>query len=402
MDDKKLIQITLVIETPWYVKEIELNTSKKRMDIYLDFTKGTKFPCSICNELCEIHDTKERTWRHLDFFNYESYLHARVPRTKCKEHGVKIVDLPWTRSNTGFTLFFEALVVTMSNVMPVSSVAEIVNINEESVWRILAHYVNKALENVDLSDVDTIGVDEISVKKGHQYVTLFYDFKEARVIHIEAGKGKNVFKGFKEMISKKMETEQIKHISMDMSPSFKSGAKENFPNAKIVYDKFHVIKLMNDTIDKIRRKESKTNKLLEKTRFIWLKNPVNLSERQKKKLYSIKDLDTKTAKAYQFRLAIQRLWSITYLNYARKYLDRWYYWATHSNIEEIIKLAKTIDKHYSGILEAIKSKLNNGIAEGLNNKIKTAFKRSYGFKTEKYRNTMIYLVAGKLDLPTRC
>ena len=128
MDDKKLIQITLGIETPWYVKEIELNTSKKRMDIYLDFTKGTKFPCSICNELCEIHDTKERTWRHLDFFNYESYLHARVPRTKCKEHGVKIVDLPWTRSNTGFTLFFEALVVTMSNVMPVSSVAEMVNV----------------------------------------------------------------------------------------------------------------------------------------------------------------------------------------------------------------------------------------------------------------------------------
>lgn len=291
MDDKKLIQITLGIETPWHVKEIELNTSKKRIDIYLDFTKGTKFPCPICNELCEIHDTKERTWRHLDFFNYESYLHARVPRTKCKEHGVKLVDLPWIRSNTGFTLFFEALVVTMSNVMPVSAVADMVNINEESVWRILAHYVNKAHENVDLSNIDTIGVDEISVRKRHQYVTLFYDLKKARVIHIEPSKKETVFKGFKKMIANKMNPEQIKYISIDMSTSFRSGAKKYFPNAKVVYDKFHVIKLMNDTIDKIRRKELRTNELLGKTRFIWLKNPKNLNVHEKKKLYSIRDLD---------------------------------------------------------------------------------------------------------------
>jgi transposase len=98
----------------------------------------------------------------------------------------------------------------------------------------------------------------------------------------------------------------------------------------------------------------------------------------------------------------QRLWSIKHPYIVRKYFNKWYYWATHSNIDEIIKLAKTIDNHFSGIMEAIKRNPNNGVVEGMNNKIKTAFKRSYGFKTEKYRNTMIYLVAGKLDLPTRC
>ena len=402
MDDKGLIQVALGVQSPWFVKDINLDTPKKRMDIYLDFIKGSRFPCPVCNELSEIHDTKDRIWRHLDFFHYESYLHARVPRTKCKEHGVKLVNLPWSRQNTGFTLFFEALIVAMSDVMPVSAVADIVSLNEESVWRILAHYVNKALENVDLSDVDTIGIDEISVKKGHQYITLFYDFNETRVIHIEPGKGKDALKRFKKVMEDKIETNQIKYISMDMSPAFISGAKEYFPDAKVVFDKFHVVKMANDTIDKVRRKEHEKNKELGKTRFIWLKNPENLSEREIQKLHSIKNLDTKTAKAYQFRIALQRLWSIKHPYIVRKYFNKWYYWATHSNIDEIVKLAKTIDKHFSGIMEAIKRNLNNGVVEGMNNKIKTAFKRSYGFKTEKYRNTMIYLVAGKLDLPTRC
>jgi transposase len=402
MDDKGLIQVVLGIHSPWFVKDINLNTSGKKMDIHLEFIKGSRFPCPVCNKLSEVHDTKERTWRHLDFFHYESYLHARVPRTKCKEHGVKLVNLPWSRPNTGFTLFFEALIVTMSDVMPVSAVADMVSLNEESVWRILAHYVNKAVENVDLSEVDTIGIDEISVKKGHQYITLFYDFNEKRVIHIEHGKGKDALKRFKKVMEDKIKPNQIKYISMDMSPAFISGAKEYFPEAKIVFDKFHVIKMANDTIDKVRRKEQDKNKALGKTKFIWLKNPENLSEREMKKLHSIKNLDTKTAKAYQFRIALQRLWSIKHPYIVREYFNKWYYWATHSNIDEIVKLARTIDKHFIGIMEAIKRNLNNGVVEGMNNKIKTAFKRSYGFKNEKYRNTIIYLVAGKLDLPTQC
>jgi len=152
----------------------------------------------------------------------------------------------------------------------------------------------------------------------------------------------------------KIEPNQIKYISMDMSPAFISGAKGYFPDAKVVFDKFHVIKMANDTIDKVRRKEYEKNKELGKTRFICLKNPVNLHEREIQKLHSIQNLDTKTAKACQFRIALQRLWSIKHPYIVRKYFNKWYYWATHSNIDEIVKLAKTIDKHFSGIMEAIK------------------------------------------------
>lgn len=215
-------------------------------------------------------------------------------------------------------------------------------------------------------------------------------------------KKRNVFNKFREVISKKTKPDNIKYISMDMYPAFKGGAREYFPNAKIVYDKFHIVKMMNDAIDKVRRKEYQTNKDLGKTRFMWLKNPENLSNREIAKIQSIKDLDTKTAKAYRFKLGLQRLWEIKNLELAREYLDKWHYWGTHSNIKEIITLAKMIKRNSYGILESIKQNISNGIVEGLNNKIKTAFKRSYGLKTEKYRNTIIFLMAGKLSLPTRC
>jgi transposase len=131
----------------------------------------------------------------------------------------------------------------------------------------MSHYVNQAKEERDISNLETIGVDKIAVKKGHKYVTLLYDIEESRVIHTENGKGKDVFQKFRTEISNKMDHEQIKFISMDMYPAFKSGAKEYFPKAAIVFDKFHVIKMMNDAVDKVRRSETKENHALKKTRF---------------------------------------------------------------------------------------------------------------------------------------
>jgi transposase len=187
-----------------------------------------------------------------------------VPRTKCNEHGVKLVNVPWTRQNTGFTLFFEALIIAMSKEMTVSAIADMVNVHEDSLWRILSHYVKEAMVKTDLSNLDIIGVDEISVKKGHSYVTLFYDLNKDRVIHIENGKGKNGVRKFRDFLSTKTNPDNIRYISMDMSPAFKSGAKEYFPNAKVVFDKFHIVKMMNDAIDKVRRSEYQSNKELGK------------------------------------------------------------------------------------------------------------------------------------------
>ncbi len=400
MKSEELFRKLLGLEDPWIIKEIKFDHQEKKVDIFLDFPKGSRFPCPVCGILYGVHETEERTWRHLNIFQYPTYVHAREPRIKCNEHGKKTVNLPWARKGSGFSLQFEALVVEMSREMPVSAVSRIVEINEDSVWRILKHYVEEARKDQDLSDLNILGIDEFSVEKHHVYVTLFYDIRNSRVIHIEEGKESNVFERF---IRKHpfLDTSRIDHITMDMYPSYISGAKEYFSQSEIVFDHFHVIKMMNDTLDRIRRKEARENKILKHTRYDWLKNFSDLSERERDRLMSVKSLDLQTSHAYHFKIALQRLWDLN-RSIAESYLKKWISWALRSRMPDIIKLGKTVKRHIDGILAAMRSGINSAVVEGLNNKIRTAFKRSYGFKAQKYRDTIIYLVAGGLSLPPEC
>ncbi|EQD26282.1 transposase, IS204/IS1001/IS1096/IS1165 family protein [mine drainage metagenome] len=186
---------------------------------------------------------------------------------------------------------------------------------------------------------------------------------------------------------------------MDMAKPYILGVTKYFPGSEIVFDHFHVIKGMNEVIDKVRRKEQKENPLLKNTRFLWLKNSSSMTQREKKRFKTIRKLDLKTSKAYHLRMALQRLWTIPkYM--AEEYLKRWISWAIKTGIPDIVKYGMTLKRHFKGIISAIMLNLNNAVAEGINNKIKTAFKRSYGFKSDEYRDTIIFLVAGKLTLPT--
>jgi transposase len=400
VDDKQLFQATLGLKAPWFVSEVKLDKVAKKLDIFIDFERGARFPCPECQTLCDIHDTNQRTWRHLNFFEYETYLHARVPRTKCPGHGVKQVELPWARPNSGFTLHIEAMVLALSDEMSVAGIAGYMNVNEDSIWRILQYYVNEARKNVDLSQVDQIAIDEFSVAKGHSYVTFFYDLRGRRVIHIAEGKGKESFASFVQAVKGRLDPSKIKLVCLDLSPAFIGGCRETFPDAIMVFDHFHVIKLLNDAINRIRIEEARKNWSLKKTKFLWLKNPDNLTDKQKLKFVHVKDLDCKTAKGYQFKLAIQRVWELEPAQ-AKEYLKKWIDWAERCNLPEMSKLAKSIRNHLEGIIESVRQKVTSGYAEGLNNKIRTAFRRAYGFKAREYRDTMIYLIAGGLSLPTQ-
>ncbi|QRF74545.1 Transposase [Thermoplasmatales archaeon] len=400
MNSEELFRRLLGLEEPWIIKEIKFDHQEKRVDIFIDFPKGSRFPCPVCGIPYGVHDTEERTWRHLNVFQYPTYVHAREPRIKCDQHGKKTADLPWARKGSGFSLHFEAMVVEMGKEMPVSSVARIVGINEDSVWRILKHYVDEARKDQDLSGISVLGIDEFSVEKHHVYVTLFYDIKNSRVIHIEEGKDSDVFMKFMQK-NPFLDVRNIEHITMDMCPPYISGAKRYFPDSSIVFDHFHVIKMMNDALDRIRRKESRENEILKHTRYDWLKNFSDLLQKERDRLMSVKSLDLQTSHAYHFKIALQRLWQVN-AGIAESYLRKWISWASRSRMPDIIKLGKTINRHLAGIMEAIRSGINSAVVEGLNNKIRTAFKRSYGFKAHEYRDTIIYLVAGGLKLPPQC
>lgn len=188
----------------------------------------------------------------------------------------------------------------------------------------------------------------------------------------------------------------IEAVSLDMSPAFISGVKEHFPNASLVFDKFHVMKLMGEAVDEVRRAEAKTTDVLKKTRYLWLRNPDNLSNSQAENLISLSKLNLQTARAYQIRLSLAEFFRQPDSDAAEAYLKRWF-WATHSRLEPVIKVAKTIKKHWAGILSWYTHRINNAILEGFNSLIQAAKARARGYRTTKSLITMVYLIAGKLN-----
>jgi len=398
MNELSLFTLALGVEKPWKVVDVKFSKDEGRLDIKLDFQKGATFPCPSCEDgRCSVHDTKERTWRHLNFFQYETYLHARVPRVKCERCGIRQVEVPWARSGSGFTLLFELLVLQLSREMSVAGVAAMVGEHTNRIWRILEHYVERARRRIDLSSFHILGIDEFSVRKGHEYMTSFSDIDASRVIFTGESRRKEVIEEFSDdMKEREYNLERIDLICCDMWDPYLNGISKHIPRASVVFDRFHIMKQMNKAIEKVRWAEQKENKDLKKTRFIWLKNPKNLTEKQAEQLKELKKLDLKTARAYQIKLALSRFWEIREPNEAEHYLTKWYFWATHSRLYPVIEVARGIKKYWQGVLNYTLSRITNGVVEGLNSKIKTAMKRAYGFKQTQYLRTIVYLVVGKL------
>ena len=399
MDELSLFTLALGIAKPWRVVDLKFSKEEGRLDLWLDFLKGAKFPCPSCDETGEgeVHDTQDRTWRHLNFFQYETYLHARVPRVRCGKCGVKQVEVPWARPGSGFTLLFELLVLSLCREMSVAAVAELTSEHANRLWRILEHYVERARREVDLRAFHQLGIDEFSLRKGHVYMTSFADLEASRVVFLGEGRKRGVIEAFtQDLESRGVDPDQIEVICCDMWDPYLSGIGKSLKKARVVFDRFHVMNQINEAIERVRWEEQRQNKILKKSRFLWLKNPKNLTAGQEARLAALKKLDLRTARAYQIKLALARFWEIADPEEAISYLKRWYFWATHSRLGPVIHAARTIKCYWRGIVNFLDARVTNGMVEGLNSKIKTAMKRAYGFKQVGYLRTIIYLVTGRL------
>ena len=398
MNELTLFTMALGLSDPWQVVDIRFSQEEGRLDLKIDFPKGAKFPCPSCRETrCDVHDTKDRTWRHLNFFQYETYLHARVPRVKCSQCGIKQVEVPWARPGSGFTLLFELLVLHLSREMSVAAVAELVAEHANCIWRILSHYVERARQEVDLSTFHLLGIDEFSARKGYVYVSSFSDLEASRVLYVAESRRKEVIEEFiEDLRNRGADPAQIDLVCCDMWDPYLHGLRNHLSQTQVVFDRFHIMSMMNKAIEKVRWMEQKDNRALKKTRYLWLKNPKNLTELQAERLEALKGLDLKTARAYHIKLALARFWELKQPVYAAHYLKRWYFWATHSRLKPVIEVAKAIKRYWDGVVGYTLSRITNGVVEGLNSKIKTAMKRAYGFKQVNYLRTIVYLVAGKL------
>lgn len=401
MDMREIFGKALGMKSPWFVEDINFDVVAKRLDIRINFTKGATFPFEqngVTGEY-KVYDTVEKEWRHLNFFEHECYLKARVPRIMTPDGKVHLLSPDWSGLLSGFTLLFEAFILQLSKGMPVHQVSALVKVSDYKVWSILDRYTEQTRSLSDYSDVTKLGMDETSIAKGHDYVSLFVDLDKKKTIFVAQGKDSATVKAFAEDFKNHQgEVHHVTDVSCDMSAAFIKGVKENLPEAEITFDKFHILKPINEAVDEVRRVEAMRNPLLKGTRYIFLKNKQNLTQaqRDKKEELKLSRLNAKLFRALNLRESFQQIYTAPTERTFESWLKKWYFWATHSRLEPMKKVAKTIKNHWDGIVQWKRSQINNGILEGLNSIVQAAKRRARGYKFNHFK-TIVYLITGGLD-----
>jgi len=402
---KELFEKALGINKPWFIAEIKFNVKDHRLDIHINFEAGSKFKYVSEEEHISgefgAYDTVEKTWRHLNFFQHECYLHCRVPRVKPEDGKIRQVDVPWGGRSNGFTLLFEALLMQLCSEMPVNAVSRLTNADDNKIWRMLGCYIDAARKHEDFSGMTKLGLDETSKRKNHDYVTVFVDMEKRKTVFVTEGKDNTTLERFVEDLEAHGgKSENITDASCDMSPAFIRGIGENLKNAKITFDKFHLVKTINDAVGDVRKAEAKENELLKGTKHIFDKNRANMTDAQLKYLMEkleLKGLNLKTVRAFHLRESFQEIYKSETRDLFITRLNKWYSWAMRCRLEPMKEAAKTIKRHWDGVIRWYDSRINNGILEGINSLIQSAKSKARGFKTFKCFKIVIYLVTGDLD-----
>jgi len=300
-----------------------------------------------------VHDTEAKTWRHLDFFQHQAYLHARVPRVRCPTHGVRQVQLAWARPGSGFTLLFEALLLEFAPHMPVAAIARMVDEHDTRIWRVLEHYVAAARADLDLCQVRNVGMDETSARRGQDYVSLFMDLDATpRVVFATEGRDAATVKGFgADLLAHGGQPGQVTKVCCDMSPAFIRGVAEQLPNAEITFDRYHVIAALNTAVDEVRKAERRTAPELARSKYLWLKRPERLNERQAETLAWLTRPSSQlaTARAYRWRWDFDGFYDQP-PEQAEAYLTRWCRGAIRSRQEPLKKIVRMVRAHWDGIV----------------------------------------------------
>ena len=400
MNSKEIFALALGLSSPWEISDIRIEeTAKgnKEFHIEIKFKRGSKFKLPDGTEV-GVYDTVKRNWQHLNIFEHTTYLHCSVPRIKDKSGNVRQVEVPWARKGSGFTLLFESLAMALiEKEMPVNKVAELLRVYPKRIWTIFNYWLSIAYLEDNQQEVTNIGIDETSSKKGHQYITIVADMDKRRVLFATEGKNKEAIRKLKKHFSTKgVLTEQIKNISIDMSPSFISGVLEEFSNSSIVFDKFHVVKLLNEAMDEVRKKERREHAILKGHKYTFLKKNKNLSQRERQQREELIELLPTIGESYRLKELFNDFWEFKNKEEASAFLSFWCDNVEESGIVPFKEFVKMIKAHWFGIVNYFEAKISNGVLEGINNKIQLAKRRARGYRNTTNFINMILFIAGKL------
>jgi transposase len=349
MQDCELYRRILGIEAPWFVDSVDLKLEAGEIHVHLRHREMIQWPCPECGAACQLYDHQpERQWRHLDTCQYQTILHAEPPRSECREHGVKVIRLPWAEPSSRFTALFEALAIEWLKAASQKAVAGRLQLSWDEIHGILERAVKRGLERRKAEVVSQIGVDEKAFRKGHHYLTLVNDLNRGRVLYVAEDRKQSSLDGFWETLTPE-QIRGIRAVAMDMWDPYIESVREHVPEAdrKIVFDKFHIAKHLGEAVDKVRRKEHKTLKAagddrLAGTRYDWLRNPAAMEPEDRREFAELRRTELKTARAWALKETAMALYSYVYERPARKHFRWWHGWAVRSRLKPMMEVARMV------------------------------------------------------------
>jgi transposase len=396
----QLFATALGIQSPWIVQGVDFDEVKRQLTIQVDFVAGTRFAHPDAAGEHPVHDTQVKRLRHLNFFQHECFLEVRVPRVRLPDGKVRLVEPEWVGRLDGFTLLFEALVLSLCQQMPFAAVARLVGLSWHRVHAICSRYIELALAEADLSNVYEIAIDETSSRRGHNYLTLVADMTERRVIFVTEKRDSECIAKFAQHLAEhKGNAYQIESASIDMSPAFIKGVEEHLPLARITFDKFHVVAHASAAVDKMRRIEQKNDPALKGLRWPLLKDRSKLSAAQRNDLDALvaRYTSKRTARAWLYREQLREILDRKQFNVVSAMLKQWCRNVMRSKVEPMKEVANMIRNHFDGIVAWTQTRQTNGFIEAINGLFQAAKRKARGFVRFSTMRTVLFLIAGKIN-----
>lgn len=349
------------------------------------------------------YDQHVGTWRHVALGKWRVLIQATVCRLKCPSHGVVTESVPWAVPDSWFTLDFEDLTAWLAREMNTTAVAKLVHVTWRTIGRIIARVVGRKLDKKRLDELYVIGLDEVSYRKGHKYLTVVADHRSGDPAWITEGRSQEKLGKFFDELGPERSA-KVEFVTMDMCAPFIAEVRARAPQAEIVFDPFHVVKLANEAVHDLRRTEARMRKgtdqaaVLKGARWSLLKAPDSLTAKEKLRLWEVAAINHRVYRGYLLKEELRAMYSCRSGPAASRHLDAWLAWASRSKLRPFVKLARTLRKYREGIVAAIDLGLSNGRLEGLNNKIGMLKHRAYGFHSAAALIAMIFLCCSKLSL----
>lgn len=405
MQDTELYRHLLGLEAPWEVSRVELSAEGGRIDVWVEHPRRTRFVCPACGQELAVYDhAEEREWRHLDSCQFLTYLHAKPPRVECPEHGVRQVTLPWAEPMSRFTILFERLAIDVVNACNVERAGQLLHTTWDETWHLMERAVARGQATKPVAVPVLMGVDEKAAGKGHDYITVVSDLERGTVEYLADERRQASLDGYFDQFSEE-QLARIEAVAIDMWEPFATSVREHLEDAdqKIVFDTFHIMKYMVEAVDTVRKAENRAlmsggDKSLAGSKYLWMYSAENLPERHQDRFAVLRRGDLKTSRAWAIKENLRFFWDYRRKNWAEKHWKAWYFWATHSRLDPVIKVARTFKAHLPGLLAYFEHRVTSAGAEGLNSRIQAIRVSARGYRNREHFKTAIYFHLGGLDL----